>query len=1640
VANDVDPLFRAARDRSGRKEAFAPLDHVQALDAEGLTRSDDRRTVVRIVWRIENYSYAREPRLDDGTEALSAPVGHEWLQHPHDLGGLERIGSGELRGDELVGREHPWGPPSHGGGVYPEVAQKRAKWAAETPRQYIGRPPLDGRPTQRAPSEPPMLPDRASTQLPPVPRRRRRRDWGSVVAFVFCCIFATFGVLPVALAMVVRSDWARRWVEREAGRALRERGVEASYRVELRLWPLALELRGLQVASSDHGPPLVTSPRVSVRPKLFALLSGKLAIDQIEVDAPRLRAVVRDGKLTNLAVNLPESRSGGGRFHAPFNVVSVADAQIDLDIDGVTATAREVDVDVTADDDPEQGSSFEMAVRAGEAALRRVRPVAGAGESVDEDMLCSIDARFRVEPHDVLVRRLTASGSADLDPATGSRPACHLADDDKRKVELAFSHLRVSFPDPKGSAGVGAEGVHVDGHVRGRAPVELAARFAPIPKIDGWVGLDADVRYGDDTPIPEASGHFEAHALQLDRYRFAQEIQSDFVAQRNVVTSKQTTVRFAEGVVTLTEVKVDPLGKGVPLSTKLDASSVDFTALLRDLAVNPRAHVGWDIRDVHVPTLTGTLVPLHIDGDLTGTTGGFEVDDSPHEDAAHARIIGVKEALLRAHVSVTPDAVQFKAVQVKTPKSTLENGFVSLGYRGDLRVDVPKGQIDLADLTPLATIPIAGQVGVEAHVSGTFSIPHLEGDAQIKDFVFGDIPFGTVSAAHASLSGMTLDLKNVKATKGKSNYEMPTARLEFGGRAAMTMDAQVASGGLNVRDFLSIWKMDDDPRLSELDGALALRGSVHVALGGPEDVCGDGLFDVRATTHATNLTLFGEEFDDGDADLEYRWVDRLAGVEGAEIDVRSINLHKGHAAGGDALGSVLGSGSVARGGVLNGSVVLQAVPLSRMQTLGSVRNVTEGAVSGALQLGGTLDAYSVHGDVDVTPIRVHGAEFGPSHLRVAMTQNPPTAKPVGRTRCQGAIFPAFDREAYLRDTSSQGTFTVDGEAAGGQVRLDRLTMTRQASPELSGKLAFRNLDVGAVVTALRSPQGAGEEAPGSVSANAVDGQLSGDLTIDRLVTTDLARASVRFKPSSLVVSRAGVKVALHPSEGALTLADDVLTLPPSVLDLSTPNGLKGAATVQGSISDVSRSPTLGITAQLAPIDLGVLVGVVPKLERSQGTLSGSVAVKGRLAQPQIAGEVHVKGGDFGVHGLPGDISEVELDAVANAAELKIAHGTAKFAGGTLAVQGSMPLKSFAFDQGEATIAARDIHIAPAEGISTTFDADLVLSLNGATAGGAAGLPHVGGDVLVTSFDYTRNMNLELNAFGVKSKRTNVETYDPSLDSVVFDGVRVRTRVPVKIRNNLIEVQLAVDSGALTVTGTDQRVGLRGELHALPGGRFHLRANDFEVRQGLIRFEDPTRIAPNVDVLAVTEYRRYTDTSAAAAAGAAGGTAGGTGIWRISLHAYGDTENLRIELTSDPPLSQEDIVLLLTIGMTRAEVDQLQAGSLGASAALEALATVSGADRAVKTAIPVIDDFRFGSAYSTLTGRTEPQVIVGKRLTDNLRANVATTLAEDREIRSNIEWRLSQQMSVQGTYDNINDVSSSSVGNVGIDFRWRIEFK
>jgi translocation and assembly module TamB len=297
----------------------------------------------------------------------------------------------------------------------------------------------------------------------------------------------------------------------------------------------------------------------------------------------------------------------------------------------------------------------------------------------------------------------------------------------------------------------------------------------------------------------------------------------------------------------------------------------------------------------------------------------------------------------------------------------------------------------------------------------------------------------------------------------------------------------------------------------------------------------------------------------------------------------------------------------------------------------------------------------------------------------------------------------------------------------------------------------------------------------------------------------------------------------------------------------------------------------------------------------------------------------------------------------------------------------------------------------------------------------------------------------------RRRLTEVETYDPEDDLFNFDLSLVSAR-PLTITNNLLDARMTVTAPGIQLSGTNQRFGARGSLRLVRGGKIFLHGHDFVIDDGRVIFEDPHRIAPRLDLHATTEYQRYAS-SADAATTTGGGeaisstsaSASTSGRWRIAMHAQGDIESPTVRFNSEPPLGQDDIVLLLQIGMTRAELERARLAGFG-GVGLETLTTYGGVNQAVEKSVQLFDEIHVGSQYSSRTGKPEPTVTVGKRLSENVRANVSSSVSETREVRSSLEWKLNKKVSIEGRYDNVNDVSSSSVGNVGADLRIRVEFE
>jgi translocation and assembly module TamB len=1460
----------------------------------------------------------------------------------------------------------------------------------------------------------------------------RRWELGRWVARALCAVFALIGALPLMAAALVSSGPLTRWAERETARVLQhELGVAATYRVELRLLPLRLAIVNLTVPASDGGSPALVAETVTVAPRVFALFGGRLDLGEIEIKRPRARVVVRDGKVLNVAYKLPErkpSKSTARAQRAPFTALAVTEGIFKLNIDGIAVDTGAVDLDVFAD----AGPSFEISLQADETRVVRKRiettvklPTTNT-EVSDDDVVCRLEARLRVQPDSLDVRRLSLLAAVDDTPGPGRRRGCEsLNEANPLQLAARVSQLHMTWRKEKTPL--------FTGHVVLRSPLSLVNRFARTLPLSGWVGFAGDVRNDGSFELPEAEGKITGKGIALGPYRLTKEVGIDVRVARDKIQLPRVEMAFADGQITLSNTVIEPLKPSVPVTTEaLEGRGVPFTSIMRDMDVTSRTIVSWDIHETHAKKIHGTLSPVHVEGDLHAETRDFEVYDRSFRDPAKKHMIGVKRASLHGRFRVVPRALEFVDTRTDFGKSSMFVRLVSIGFNNTIDLRVGKeSRLDLADISPLVDIPMAGNAELDVEMAGPMGDPTLNGNIKILGFNFGGFPIGDLKSGKVKFRPLYLELTDVEAQSGKSAFTVPSAKIDFdSGGSTLVADAKMKSQAFDLRDFLAIWHFDQDPRWADLAGEIQADASVHYVLGGKQDPCASGVLVTNGSLGLKRLELFGERYDSGHADYRMRWYDRDAGYRAMELALPSLVLKKGS-------GSIVGSVDVRPGAKIEGHLVASEVPIDKIDALPALMKVANGHASAVAELSGSLDELEATATARVSPVRVGRTTLPGSSLTVELTPIRIQRPTIGRTKCGATIEAPFDRAEFEADPAA-GVFSVRGSMFGGQMSIGQMSVTRQRSKLVRGKVTLKDLDLGAAAELIPAL---------ALSESKPEGRLSGTLDVAEVRTADPLASRVKLTLDDMALSQNGYAMRLVPGAQPIELAGGSVRAPALAFTATTPRGHQATFDLSGGISELRDAGRVNASMALRPVDLAAVAQLIPRVERAKGSFTGRLAVGGSLRAPEYSGGFELNGGELLLRGLGTPISDIELALKLERGELEVSHGSARMGNGKLGLSGGAPLRGFELGAVRLEITARDLALPLGDGIRTSADADLLATWK--SGAGERSLPRLSGNVLLRSFEYKRpvTMTAELQSLGKRGKRTSFEEYDPSDDVVELD-VTVKSARTLQIKNELVEADLDLGNDGVVLGGTNGRYGLRGTVEVKPGGRITLRRNVFEISQGTVRFDDATRIAPNVDVTAATEYRRYagsgsspgaTGGSAAAAPGGSGTSVTG-GHWTLRMHAHGDADDLKIDLTSDPALAQDDIFLLITVGLTRAELDQAQSASVGESVALEALGTLSGADRAVTDAVPVIDEFRFGSAYSSRTGRTEPTVTIGKRLNDRVRANVTTGLAESREVRSNLQWRLNNRVSVESSYDNVNDISSSALGNLGADVRWRLEFE
>jgi autotransporter translocation and assembly factor TamB len=138
---------------------------------------------------------------------------------------------------------------------------------------------------------------------------------------------------------------------------------------------------------------------------------------------------------------------------------------------------------------------------------------------------------------------------------------------------------------------------------------------------------------------------------------------------------------------------------------------------------------------------------------------------------------------------------------------------------------------------------------------------------------------------------------------------------------------------------------------------------------------------------------------------------------------------------------------------------------------------------------------------------------------------------------------------------------------------------------------------------------------------------------------------------------------------------------------------------------------------------------------------------------------------------------------------------------------------------------------------------------------------------------------------------------------------------------------------------------------------------------------------------------------------------------------GTTLEPRVTLTSDDPsLSQTDIAALVAFGQTTTQMRQ-QGGGFSLTGALgNQVGSIIGGQ--AEKVLP-IDRIEFEPTFSTTTGAFEPQLLLGKNITEDLAASVGQTFGVSSRTRVEVSYRLGPRVSVPGSWESQTETEAGA---------------
>jgi autotransporter translocation and assembly factor TamB len=366
---------------------------------------------------------------------------------------------------------------------------------------------------------------------------------------------------------------------------------------------------------------------------------------------------------------------------------------------------------------------------------------------------------------------------------------------------------------------------------------------------------------------------------------------------------------------------------------------------------------------------------------------------------------------------------------------------------------------------------------------------------------------------------------------------------------------------------------------------------------------------------------------------------------------------------------------------------------------------------------------------------------------------------------------------------------------------------------------------------------------------------------------DLTLSDRRLKLSGTVTQR-----DMKP----LVLGGD---LPFDVAALKKSRRLDGRTPVELHM-DLPRSP------------LGFVSSLVPAIRFIEGTAAIGMKAGGTLANPELSGAMqadirHLRFRNTSVP--PMNDATVRIDLARDRITIQQCKGG--LGGGSFAASGGITLERFTEPNFDVRIRTHEALMMQDDNLTARVTSDLHIA-------GPLKAGTVSGSVLVTKSRFFKDIDiLPIGLPGRPAPQPAPEPVlvtfpKPPLRDWKFD-VTVKTNDPILIQGNLANGRTLID---LKLAGTGLKPWLDGSV-SIAQLMTSLPYSRLEIVAGNVYFTPDKPFLPQLDIRAESTVRDY----------------------KITVYIFGNTSAPQTIFTSEPPLSQNEIVALLATGVTAKEI-------------------------------------------------------------------------------------------------------------------------